>query len=106
METATTAKELEIETLKTRKAALVFRAINHELRMKILKLIHASPRITVTEMYRKLRLVQSVASQHLAILRKAGMVSTERDRRFLRYSVNYKRLEELGEIAKQLLTYG
>jgi hypothetical protein len=38
METATRAKELEIGILKIRKAALVFRAINHELRRRILTL--------------------------------------------------------------------
>lgn len=34
--------------------------------------------ISVTEIYVKLRLEQSVASQHLAILRRAGVVQTDR----------------------------
>ena len=64
--------ELKIDVLTLKKAALVLRAVNHKLRQQILKLIHQKGRITVTEIYVKLRLEQSVASQHLAILRKAG----------------------------------
>ena len=52
----------------------------------------------------RLRLEQSVASQHLAILRKAGIVSTQRDGKFIYYSVNFKRLEEIDTFfVKQLV---
>ena len=51
--------------------------------------------MTVTEIYVKLRLEQSVASQHLAILRRAGIVSTARDGKFIFYSLNYARLAEV-----------
>ena len=60
-------------------------------------------RITVTEIYVKLRLEQSVASQHLAILRKAGFVNTDRDGKFIYYSVNTNRLEELNQFVESLL---
>ena len=89
--------ELEINILETRKAALLFRAINHRLRQDMMKLIHKSGKITVTELYRKMNLEQSVASQHLAILRTAGFVSTERDRRFVFYKVNYETLRFVEE---------
>ena len=46
--------------------------------------------MTVTDIYVKLRLEQSVASQHLAILRKAGVVQTERDGKFIFYSLGYQ----------------
>jgi DNA-binding transcriptional ArsR family regulator len=51
----------------------------------------------------KLRLEQSVASQHLAILRKAGFVKTDRDGKFIYYSVNINRMQELNQFVKQLL---
>ena len=57
----------------------------------------------VTELYVKLRLEQSVASQHLAILRKAGFVKTDRDGKFIYYSVNINRMQELNQFVKQLL---
>src|SRR5690242_8749840 len=91
----TVDKELKIDVLQLKKAALILRAINHKLRQQILKLINQKEKITVTEIYVKLRLEQSVASQHLAILRKAGFVNTNRDGKFIYYSVNHDRLQEV-----------
>jgi DNA-binding transcriptional ArsR family regulator len=51
----------------------------------------------------RLRLEQSVASQHLAILRKAGIVNTERDGKFIFYTVNYKRIDEISQFVKDLV---
>lgn len=97
------ADELKIDVLPLKKAALILRAINHKLRTQILKLVHAHGRLTVTEIYVKLRLEQSVASQHLAILRRAGMVDTVRDGKFIYYSVNYERLSEIQQLSKDLI---
>jgi len=95
--------ELKIDVLQLKKAALILRAVNHKLRQQILKLIHQNGKMTVTEIYVKLRLEQSVASQHLAILRKAGYVSTLRDGKFIFYSVNYGRLDQVHSIVHDLL---
>lgn len=86
-----------------KKAALVLRALNHKLRQQLLKLIEEEKKITVTEIYVRLRLEQSVASQHLAILRKAGIVNTERDGKFIFYTVNFKRLEDISQFVKNLV---
>ncbi|MBN8876574.1 MAG: transcriptional regulator [Chitinophagaceae bacterium] len=94
---------LKVDLLNVKKASLVLRAINHKLRQQILKLIDEQGRITVTEIYVKLRLEQSVASQHLAILRKAGFVNTERDGKFIYYTINTNRIEELNQFVESLL---
>jgi ArsR family transcriptional regulator, virulence genes transcriptional regulator len=94
---------VNVNLLKTKKAALILRAINHKLRQQMLKLIDENGKMTVTELYLKLRLEQSVASQHLAILRKAGLVKTVRNGKFIHYSINAERLEELNEFVKNLL---
>ena len=94
---------LNVDLHNLKKAAMVLRAINHKLRQQILKLIDESGKMTVTEIYVKLRLEQSVASQHLAILRKAGFVKTERDGKFIYYSVSSERLEELNRFVKDLV---
>ena len=86
-----------------KKAALVLRALNHKLRQQLLKLIEEEKKITVTEIYVRLRLEQSVASQHLAILRKASIVNTERDGKFIFYTVNYKRIDEISQFVKDLV---
>ena len=91
------------ETITTvKKAYLVIRSINHKLRQQILQLLHDNQRLTVTELYVKLRLEQSVASQHLAILRRNGIVTTERDGKYIHYSVNYERLNEVKRLVGQL----
>ena len=103
-EKAVSAKDdVKIDTIQLKKAALVFRAINHKLRQQIIKFINQNGKITVTQIYVKLRLEQSVASQHLAILRKAGFVVTERDGKFIYYSVDHNRLAEVHRIAAELL---
>jgi DNA-binding transcriptional ArsR family regulator len=95
--------ELTLDIIQLKKAALVLRAINHKLRQQIMKLIYQNGKMTVTEIYIKLRLEQSVASQHLAILRKAGFVNTTRDGKFIYYSVSNERLAEVHRFVKDLL---
>lgn len=94
---------IRVDLINIKKAALILRAVNHKLRQQILKQIDESGRITVTELYVKLRLEQSVASQHLAILRKAGFLKTIRDGKYIYYSVNTDRLKELNKIVDELL---
>lgn len=99
-----TPDTLKINYHNLKKAALVLRALNHKLRQQILNLIESEKKITVTEIYVRLRLEQSVASQHLAILRRAGIVSTQRDGKFIYYTVNYKRIEEITGVVEDLIS--
>ena len=96
-------KEHLVDPLKLKRASLVFRAVNHKLRQQILQFIHRKGRVIVTDIYVKLRLEQSVASQQLAILRKEEIVLTERDGKFIFYSVNYERIKQLHRVADELL---
>jgi DNA-binding transcriptional ArsR family regulator len=105
MEAVTIQTGLQIEDLKIKKAVLVFRALNHPLRQQTLQLLHQNKQMIVTSMYVKLSLEQSVASQHLAILPKAGLVSTKREAKFIYYSVNYQRLEQIHSIAAQVIAW-
>ena len=101
---AETPDTLKINYHNLKKAALVLRALNHKLRQQILTLIETEKKITVTEIYVRLRLGQSVASQHLAILRRAGIVTTQRDGKFIYYTVNYKRIDEINGVVDQLVS--
>lgn len=96
-------QSLKINFHNLKKAALVLRAMNHKLRQQILGLIDSEKKVTVTEIYVRLRLEQSVASQHLAILRKAGIVNTTRDGKFIYYSVNVKRIGEINKFVHDLV---
>jgi len=94
---------VKVDLLNTKKAALILRAVNHKLRQQMLKLIDEHGKMTVTELYLKLRLEQSVASQHLAILRKAAIVKPVRNGKFIHYSINAERLEDINEFVNNLL---
>jgi DNA-binding transcriptional ArsR family regulator len=98
-----TTDTLKINFHNLKKAALVLRSLNHKLRQQILALIETEKKITVTEIYVRLRLEQSVASQHLAILRRAGIVNTQRDGKFIYYTINHKRIEEINQFVEQLV---
>ncbi len=93
----------DIDYYQLKKAALVLRALNHKLRQQIIRTIIESKKLTVTDLYVRLRLEQSVASQHLAILRKAGIVTTERNGKFIYYPINSSRIEAINEFVKNLL---
>ena len=98
-----TENVLKVNYHNLKKAALVLRALNHKLRQQIITLIETENKITVTEIYVRMRLEQSVASQHLAILRKAGIVVTQRDGKFIYYTVNYKRIDQINNIVEDLI---
>ncbi|MEQ1553140.1 MAG: metalloregulator ArsR/SmtB family transcription factor [Ferruginibacter sp.] len=98
-----TESVLKINYHNLKKGALVLRALNHKLRQQILSLIETEKQITVTEIYVNLRIEQSVASQHLAILRKAGIVATKRDGKFIYYTVNYKRIDQITDVTESLV---
>ncbi len=95
--------ELKIDFQALRKSVLVLRAINHKLRQEIIRLLDQEGKMTVTELYVKLRLEQSVASQHLALLRRAGVVQTSRVGKFIYYSVDHDRLEEISKLLQELV---
>ena len=79
------------------------RAINYKLRQQIIKLIAENKRMNVTDIYVKLRLEQSVASQHLSILRRANIVITERDGKFIHYSLNPARIAAVAKFVNEVV---
>lgn len=95
-------EEINIQYSNLRNAVLVLRAINHDLRRSIIKLLEENERMTVTDIYIKLRIEQSVASQHLAILRKAGMVKPHREGKFIFYTLERERLELVAALVENL----
>ncbi|MEO1258313.1 MAG: metalloregulator ArsR/SmtB family transcription factor [Bacteroidota bacterium] len=95
-------QEIQLDYAELRKAVLVLRAINHKLRQRMIDLLEENDKMTVTDIYIKLRLEQSVASQHLAILRRAGVVITDRNGKFIYYSLNKERLSQISQLVEEL----
>jgi DNA-binding transcriptional ArsR family regulator len=76
-----------------RQVRSICRAIDHSFRLKLLDYLLNSGESSVTKMIVYTRQEQSVVSQHLAILRKANLVSVKRSGKEKLYSVNIKAIE-------------
>jgi DNA-binding transcriptional ArsR family regulator len=96
---------MELDFKKVNDAAMVLRAVRNPLRKKILAVLDLTPGINVTELFMKLQLEQSVASQHLAILRQAGIVRTEREGKNIRYSIDYENIKKISPLVEQLAVF-
>lgn len=90
--TMRSANQVSINNEKLQDSSEILRAIAHPLRMKILEFIDQSDTINVNKIYNTLKLEQSITSQHLRILRMAGLVNTERDGKFIHYSIDYNKI--------------
>ena len=100
--TNTGSESIQLDYAELRKAVLVLRAVNHKLRQRIIDLLDENNSMPVTDIYVKLRLEQSVASQHLAILRRAGVVITDRQGKYIYYALDHNRLTQIGKLVEEL----
>jgi DNA-binding transcriptional ArsR family regulator len=92
-----------VDLNKAKKASMILRAANHKLRQQIMNVINESGRITVTDIYVKVRVVQSLCSQHLAILRRAKIVETEKIGKCVYYKINKETIADINLFVDQLL---
>nr|MBS0037972.1 helix-turn-helix transcriptional regulator [Saprospiraceae bacterium] len=68
----------------------ILRALAHPLRLKILEFIDKFDTINVNKIYNTLNLEQSITSQHLRIMRNAGILQAEKDGKYVHYSIDYE----------------
>ena len=68
-------------------AALRFRALGDETRLRILEQLSAGER-SVTDLTERVDIGQSLMSHHLRILREAGLVATRREGRWVHYGIS------------------
>jgi ArsR family transcriptional regulator, virulence genes transcriptional regulator len=94
-----TGETLSIDHHNLKKAITKLKSLHHKLRTQILILLDEHGKMTVTEIFVKLRIEQSVASQQLALLRASGVVNADRQGKFIYYSINAEQIEYLNGIA-------
>ena len=80
-----------------------FRVLGHPARIKILELLRDGER-SVGELQAALVLDSSGTSQHLAALKRHGLLESRRERTSVYYRVRDPRLFQLLETARQILT--
>ena len=79
------------------------RALAHPLRLRIIRLLLEQQPVSVQTIYTNLKIEQSVASQHLRILREANLVFTERQGKYIDYLINENLLLQTALVAAQLV---
>ena len=77
----------------------LMRALAHPLRLKILEFIDKNGMI-----YHSLEIEQSVTSQHLSILRLAGVIQTEKLGKFVHCKINYSCVEKAQIAVRNFLS--
>jgi ArsR family transcriptional regulator len=80
----------------------VLKAIAHPLRLQIMEFIHKNEEVNVNKIYNTLHLEQSITSQHLKIMRNAGVVISHKKERFVYYALDYVLLRTVGLSLQQI----
>jgi len=80
-----------------------FRVLGHPARVRILELLRDGER-SVGELQAALSLDSSGTSQHLAALKRHGLLESRRERTSVFYRVRDARMFQLLEVAKEILT--
>jgi len=94
--------KISLNNERLESASEILRALAHPLRLRILDFIDKNETINVNKIYNTLKLEQSITSQHLRILRIAGVVLTEREGKYIHYSIDYPKV---AKVLKALDTF-
>ena len=82
----------------------ILKALSDPTRMKIVRILRSQGHsLCVNALASRLGITQSAVSQHLRILKRAGIVSGERNGYFVHYEVNGERLKELKSMMDDAL---
>ena len=92
------------ETLQDFKAQL-FRTLASRSRVRILEALRAARTLTVGELQQRLAMDSSNVSQHLAILRSAGVVTARREGNNVWYSVEEPAIFALLDAARTVFEH-
>jgi ArsR family transcriptional regulator len=80
-----------------------FKTLGHPARIRVLELLSEREH-AVAEMLPEVGIEAANLSQHLAVLRRAGLVATRREGSSVVYSLTSPEVAELLRVARQILT--
>jgi ArsR family transcriptional regulator len=85
--------------------ARIFKVLSVATRVRMIELLkHRS--LCVNALARSLKITPAAVSQHLRVLRDAGIVTADRQGYFVHYRVNDKTLAQWNKIARSILDVG
>lgn len=82
--------------------AEIFKAIAHPTRIRILELLK-NGELCVCHIFEELNVEQANTSQHLAVLKKQGILQSRKEGLRVIYSIKYKEITGLLEMADKIL---
>jgi ArsR family transcriptional regulator, arsenate/arsenite/antimonite-responsive transcriptional repressor len=88
------------------KEAELFKVLSVESRIRIIDLLKQRGPLGVNEMAQTLGITPSAVSQHLRILRHAGLVRNQRKGFWIPYEVDQTALEQCGEVISNVCRCG
>ena len=86
--------------------AEIFKVLSVETRVKIIELLKSKGPLGVKEISSLLGITPPAVSQHLKILKQAGLVRSERKGYWIPYSINEEALENCRELLDEVCTCG
>lgn len=84
-----------LDVTKLESAAAKLRALAHPMRIAIIELLEENQKMSVTEIYKHLKIEQASASHHLNILKSKGVLVSKRDGKKIHYSLRNEALVDL-----------
>jgi DNA-binding transcriptional ArsR family regulator len=86
--------------------AEIFKVLSVETRVKIIDILKANGALGVKDISEKLGITPPAVSQHLKILKQAGLVRSERQGYWIPYSINEEAMEDCREILNEVCSCG
>jgi DNA-binding transcriptional ArsR family regulator len=87
--------KMQLQIDKLEMASSKLRAMAHPMRIAILELLQNGNKLSVTDIYKKLKIEQAAASHHLNILKNKGILASQRDGKKIFYSLKSQVLTEI-----------
>lgn len=83
--------------------ANLFKGLAHPYRIRVLEILSSHEEVPVSELLKDTGLEASHLSQHLAVLRRHGLVASERRASLVYYRLAFPEVAGLLRVARQLL---
>lgn len=84
--------EVNLNSEALQSAASMLKVLGHPIRISIIELLESAPRLSVTEIFKALKIEQAIASHHLNTLKNKGILNSERVGKNTYYSVKHSSL--------------
>jgi DNA-binding transcriptional ArsR family regulator len=89
------ATDSALNAMQIESASFIASSVNNTFRQRLISILLANRRLSVKELCGLLNTQQSIVSQHLAMLRKANLVTANRMGKCVIYSVNQQQLNQV-----------